>query len=447
MQIESKIDAARRLLDAGAAAGALQVLEEALEHEPRQARALNLKAFALAADARHDEALKAHADAAAAAPHDAALRQDYAEALIAAGEFDAGESELREVLKIDPESAEVLGALAWMRRVRPDDPLIDRLIALKTKAGAGALRYAKYCYALGKCYDDIGEFDLAFANVREANALRNVACSADANDAVFRDIKAAWSAALFASFGRRGCESRKPIFIVGIPRSGSTLLESRLAGVAGVKSLGESGEIIRIAATLTKHHPRRARYPDWLEDLPAGAFADLGRLYVEKFERRHPDAMRFVDKSLMNFAYVGMISAMLPNSLVIDCRRDPLDACLSCYFHDLNVGHSYSFDLANLGRFYRGYVALMEHWRAHVDNLATVQYEAFVETPDEHVAWLHERMGLGRHADAGGAGPRHVKTWSAVQVREPVYKRAVGRWKSYEKHLGPLIDALGDLIK
>lgn len=449
MPAAPKIDAAKRAHDAGDSARALSLLSEALTEDPTNPHALNLKAVLLTAENDHDGALEAYAAAAARDTKNAVYRSDYAHALIGAGDFEAAEAELLDVLKIVPESSVALRTLAWLKRAQPGDALIDRLNALKSKAGVSDPDYVKVCYALGKCYDDIGEYDLAFENYAEANRRQNVRYEAGDNEKVFRDIKATLNAAFFEE--RKGCghDSKKPVFVLGMPRSGSTLLEEKLSAFPGVKGLGECGDVIRIAAALTKGHPRRARYPHFLPDVPLRAFDGLGGLYVGKFERRHPAATHFVDKSLMNFAYVGFIKTILPHSLIIDSRRQAMDTCLSCYFHDLNIEHNYAFGLASLGHFYRGYIDLMAHWRNHADNLITVRYEEFIDTPDEHVQMLSRRLGL--ESGSGQVQPTarasHVKTWSAVQVRQPVYKSSVARWKNYEKHLGPLIDALGDLAE
>lgn len=449
MQRDWKIDAAERANEAGDTARAMRLLQEVLTTDPRNARALSLKGVVHTADSEFEEARAAHALSVAAVPANAVYRTHHANSLIAAGELDAAEAELGEALKIDPDYAIALGALAWLKKASRNGAILDRLIALKGKQGLSNSDAIKLCYALGKSYDDIGEYDLAFANFREANERQDVRYYPAANDKLFADIKSVWNASFFAERKGAGFDSRKPVFVLGMPRSGTTLLEQKLADHPGFKGLGECAEIIKTAATISRNHPRQIAYPHWSAEIPLNAYAELGKLYVGKVEGRYPDAIRFIDKSLMNFAYVGMIKLMLPNSLVIDSRRNALDTCLSCYFQELKPSHNYSFDLANLGHLYRHYVGVMEHWREHVDNLVTVQYEQFVETPDEHVRNLKRRMGLREDAQglARQNDQRHVKTWSAVQVRQPVYKTSVARWKNYEKHLSPLIDLLGDLAK
>lgn len=444
MATGSKLEMAARALDEGNVALSLRLAGEALGAAPADPRALNLKARALAAEARHEEALSAYAAAVSAAPESAAYRTDYGNALIAAGEMDSAEAELREALNIDPGFALAIGALAWMKRAEPGDVIIDRLEILKTADGVSNADFIKYAYALGKCYDDTGDYDRAFANYREANDRAQVAYNPADIDRLLGEIRSAFTPAFFAANRRSGWESAKPSFVLGMPRGGSTLLAEKLSEYTGARSLGESGEIIRIASALTKSNKQGSRYPQWLTDVPPRAFDGLGRIYLEKFERTYPDAAHFVDKSLMNFAYVGFIKTILPDAPVFEARRNPLDTCLSCYFHELNRGHHYSFDLASLGHFYRFYTDVMAHWRDHLE-VETVQYEDFVAEPDPHLAHCAQRMGATGGKTSPEGATRYVQTWSAVQVRQPVYKTSVARWKNYEKHLAPLIDALGDL--
>jgi hypothetical protein len=197
---------------------------------------------------------------------------------------------------------------------------------------------------------------------------------------------------------------------------------------------------------MTAAHPRRARYPDWCVDAPKGAIGGLGRLYVEKFEKLHPNAGRFLNKALLNYAYVGLLAAMLPDALIIETRRDPIDTCLSCYFKDLKPIHHYATRLESLGHAYRLYAEIMAHWKSLLPGLVTVQYERFIEDAEGGAAALLGKPKAAEHPPAGSA-TRHVQTFSAWQVRQPVYRHAVERWRNYERHLGPLIEALGDLAE
>jgi hypothetical protein len=304
-----------------------------------------------------------------------------------------------------------------------------------------------YAFALGKLYDDIGEYDLAFSCYREGNELSAVPFDVLAHERVFARIKAIFTREFVRAAGAAGWPSDKPAFIVGMPRCGSSLLEDRLSRRADIGALGERPDISRIMLLISANHPRGARYPDWAPDLPKSAYAGFGQRYVEAMERRFPDAVRLVDKNLLNFKFLGMIAGMLPNATIIHCRRNALDTCLSCYFQLLRPDHDYKFSLAALGRFYRLYVDLMDHWNAAIDGVVTVDYEDFVDRPDTEYERVVAALGLGAATAAERAEPRAIQTSSAFQARQPVTRSSIGRWRNYERHLGPLIDALGDLAK
>jgi hypothetical protein len=242
-----------------------------------------------------------------------------------------------------------------------------------------------------------------------------------------------------------GYRSPKPVFIVGFPRCGSTLLEEKLSGHPEIAALGERPEFQKILRLIGKNHPTRPQYPDWAPDLPAPALERFGRHYVETFENRHPSAHRLIDKNLGNFLSVGLVKAMLPDASVIHCRRNPIDSCLSCYFMKMPPEHAYKITLRSLGHYYRRYADLMDHWRAVGIDITTVQYEVFLENPDAEYARVLKAIGLDDSRELVRRA-RPIATSSAFQARQPVYKTSVGRWRNYEKHLGPLIEALGDLV-
>jgi hypothetical protein len=203
---------------------------------------------------------------------------------------------------------------------------------------------------------------------------------------------------------------------------------------------------VGIDLAIQKSHPRRARYPHWCPDLPTRAYEGFGRLYVEKQTARLPQGAHFIDKHPANFNHAGFIRLLLPDAHIIESRRSPLDTCLSCYFANLTATMTYSSRLANLGHYYRAYAGLMEHWRDVGIRIRSVDYEDLVESPESNAVALCEAVGLAG-SPASGMRAGHIRTQSAYQARQPVYKSSVGRWRNYEKHLGPLIDALGDLAR
>jgi hypothetical protein len=436
-----------RLLKTGETAEARALAERALSLAPHDATAHNVMALVETAEHRHDKA-RLHCQAAVVAdPQNPHLRVDLAYSLIIAGEFDAAREELARALTLDPALASAYQHLVWITKVRDGDPIIETLRRLKDAPGLDDRTFAIYAYALGKCYDDIGEYDLAFECYKAANDRQVGGYDRAAQERRFADIKRVWNAEFIEERRRRGFACDKPAIIVGMLRSGSSLLEARLASRPDVVALGERTEIVRIAASIERNHPLRAPYPFWGPDLPKEAFAGFGRIYVDRMSAESPAAARFIDKNLVNFAYVGMIRAMLPDALILESRRSPIDVCLSCYFSNLVGRHAYAHDLADLGHYCRLYMDLMNHWRDAGADVIVVDYERFIEDPEGWTRRLHAAMGLGETSAEGAAHRAPIATFSAFQARQAVYHSSVSRWRNYEKHLAPLLEALGDVIR
>ena len=249
-------------------------------------------------------------------------------------------------------------------------------------------------------------------------------------DAQVDDIVSTYSPALLSRLRGTGCQSERPVFIVGMHRSGSSLVEQILASHPLVHGAGERRHMARIAATLGSETE-----PDRLEA--------LGETYVGAL----PDhgATRVIDKTPGNFERLGLIRLILPKARIIHCHRDPLDSCLSCFKTLFQEGNGYSYDLAELGHYYRSYQRLMDHWREVLPgDVLDVAYEDVVEDLETMARRLVEFCGLPWD-DAClefHETDRPVQTASAAQVRKPIYKTAVGRWRRYESHLNALMKAL-----
>lgn len=442
--VQALIDQAIALAGEAEIAKARAAAEEALRAAPESAAAHNAMGIVEAADHRPVEAASWYAKAVALDPRDPAYLNNVGFAEVLGGDFDAARAHFYRVLEIDPGNAAALHFIATITRAAPDDPLIDRIRALASRAPEGSEDDINLHYALGKLLDDAGDYDAAFAAYARANACQPSRYDRAMHEEFFAAVDRIWTRERLDRLKPFGDQSEKPVFIIGMPRSGSTLLEEKLAADPRIVGLGETPDIIRMSGVMTRAHPRGQVYPGWCADAPDHAFGGLGRLYREKYEARHPAAARFINKSLLNFAYAGMIAAMFPNAIIIETRRNPIDTCLSCYFKDLKAAHQYSLRLDTLGHFYRLYDANMRMWRERLDNLVTVQYETFIGDVDGGLAALKSAMRLDGPA-SGERQARHVQTFSAWQVRQPIYTHAVQRWRNYEKHLGPLIDALGDL--
>jgi hypothetical protein len=307
-------------------------------------------------------------------------------------------------------------------------------------------------FAAGKALDDIGLADEAFAHFAKGNALKQK--TMPQNEAgflrLFERIKAVFTPDLVERWRGAGCPSERPIFVLGMPRSGTTLVEQILAAHPAVAGRGELMHFGQAVDGLSRQLQRPGGFPEIAAELHGRAFEALGENYIARIDPDIKSELRVTDKLPSNFLFLGLIRLALPEAKIVHVRRDPRDTCLSCFFQLFDGQSNRIYDLGELGRYYRAYASLMQHWRQVLGegSFLDVQYEDLIAEPDAQARRLLEYCGLpwdervlGFHRAA-----RAVRSASAGQVREPLYASAVGRWRAYEKHLTPLINALGDVI-
>ncbi|MCC6969323.1 MAG: sulfotransferase [Phycisphaerales bacterium] len=259
------------------------------------------------------------------------------------------------------------------------------------------------------------------------------------------DVYHAWKAPTYA----RGDPTDVPIFIVGMPRSGTSLVEQILASHPEVFAAGELSDLEIIAQRACRRLGIQPRpYPIYMPALTREQVLEMGRPYLDRIRATAPGATRHTDKMPHNFRHVGMIWQLFPNARIIHCRRDPIDTCLSCYSISFNASHAYSNSLEGLAFMYAQYRRLMQHWRTSLPlNLLEVVYEDLVHSPEEWSRKIVDFAGLPWNEKCLDfhKTKRAVLTASVDQVRRPVYDSSIGRWQKFEPHLKPLIDAMGDL--
>jgi len=264
-----------------------------------------------------------------------------------------------------------------------------------------------------------------------------------------RRIIACCDEAFFASRAGAGCDDPAPIFIVGLPRSGSTLVEQILASHSSVEGTMELPNILTQVRELDRLDPRGDGYPERLQELPPARHAASGRRYLAETRPLRSGRPHFIDKMPNNFSHVALIHLILPRATIIDVRRHPLDACFSTYKQYFAEGQSFGYDLEDLGRYYRCYLALMDHWNSVLPGkVLHVQYEALVKDPEGTIRRLLGHCGLPFESACLNfhQTQRSVRTASAEQVRQPLYSSAVGYWKHFESELEPLKRSLGDCL-
>jgi len=254
---------------------------------------------------------------------------------------------------------------------------------------------------------------------------------------------------LFAQRANDGWPDPAPIFIVGLPRSGSTLVEQILASHSRVEGTFELPNVLTIVREFDHRNAEHDAYPEVVRAVPPGQFAALGRRYLEETAPLRSGRPHFIDKMPNNFSHVGLIQSMLPQAIIVDVRRHPMDSCFSTYKQNFAEGQSFSYDLTDLGRYYRCYLRLMDHWDEVLPGkVLHLQYEELVRDPEANIRRLLTHCGLEFEPGclAFHETKRPVRTASAEQVRQPLYSSGVGHWKHFESELEPLRRTLGDCL-
>lgn len=348
-------------------------------------------------------------------------------------------------LQIDPGCMDAYHLLSTLRRFAADDPVLAQCEARQsTVAGLPPIKQARYWFALGKMREDAARFDDAFAAYAAGNRARAGLFVLDESDAdAWLDRTcAAFDANLLASHPRQpSADGRVPVFVVGMPRSSTSLIEQILASHSKVHG---AGEIPDLRDVLVGKLGDPQGWPERAGHLSRDALREMGEAYVERAFRRAPHVTHVVNKTTLNYRHVGLIRMLLPQARIIHAVRDPMDSCFSCFTHLFDGDNlPYSYDLQTLGRYYVRYAKLMQHWRTVVpDAVLDVRYEALVHDTEGEVRRMLAYLGLEWNTACLDfhRNRRPVETASRAQVRQPIYRASVARWRHFEPHLQALME-------
>ncbi|MBV8634878.1 MAG: tetratricopeptide repeat protein [Burkholderiaceae bacterium] len=386
-------------------------------------------------------------------------KSDYPEAysnlgntLKSEGRLEEAQEALEHAIALKPDFVEPHFGLSVLKTYTDVDPHLAMLEKQRLQLdGLPIESRIRYWFALGKAYEDVERFDESFAAYEQGNRLKHgtLAWNEADDDAVLEQMKAVFSSEFFAGHRKLSHAGKAPIFIVGMPRSGTTLLEQILSthpgGVFGAGELKELHEIVN--AAMPGADP--LQFPRAVAGFADQDFRRLGEQYIEQVWRQAPEALHITDKMPSNFFYIGMIHLMFPSAKIIHAMRDPMDSCFSCYsrlFNKHNV--RFAYDLGTLGRYYARYIKLMRHWHAVLPpgTILDLHYEDMVADTEGQARRVLEYVGLpwDEACLEFHNNKRRVKTASLAQVRKPIYKTSVARWKHYAKHLGPLLELVSE---
>jgi tetratricopeptide (TPR) repeat protein len=438
-------------------AEAAEALDAVLGEDPGNPAHANLRAAALGRIGGYNEALALYEQLTRRFPDHAKLWMSYGHMLKTVGRQEEGIAAYRRALAADPGLGEIWWSLANLKTIRfgavERAEMEAALAAADPDAAARADDRLHLHFALGKAYDDAGEYDAAFRHYSAGNAIRSGQLGYRAADtsAAVDAIIATCTPEFFAARAGAGHPAPDPIFILGMPRAGSTLIEQILSCHSAIEGTMELPDIPALALGLGREAKQDGRR--WIEalaDTPHERLAELGAAFLDRTAvQRKTDKPFYIDKLPNNWLYTAFIRLILPNAKIIDARRHPLDCCFSNFRQHFAKGQAFSYGLTDVGAYYRDYVRLMAHIDAvQPGRVHRVIHEALLDDPEGEVRAMLAFLGqpfedacMAFHANA-----RAVRTASSEQVRRPINRDGVGQWQPYEKWLDPLKDALGPVL-
>ena len=433
---------------------ALAQIEMLTAKDGRHPGYANLHAAILARLGEYDRAIAVYERVLADYPNQPKGWMSYGHALKTVGRQADSIAAYRKALDLAPTLGEAWWSLANLKTVRfteADLAAMTRALEAPDLSDDDRLHLR---YALGKAHEDAGLWDASFDHYAAGAAIRRKQLDYDPeeNASDTARTKAVFTPAFLAQRAGQGCDAPDPIFVVGLPRSGSTLVEQILASHSMVEGTMELPDLIVMARRLGGKTATRAEstYPESLADLSPDDLKALGEEFLERTRvQRKTDKPFFIDKMPNNFAHTGLIHLILPNAKIIDARRHPLGCCFSGFKQHFARGQAFSYDLTDIGRYYADYVELMAHFDAVLPGrVHRVIYEAMIEEPEAQIRALLDHCGLPFEAAclSPHENDRAVRTASSEQVRRPIFKDAVEHWQKFESRLDPLKQALGPVL-
>jgi tetratricopeptide (TPR) repeat protein len=460
---------------------AIGCFRQAIRHKPNYADAYNNLAGALTEYGDHRGAEECLRHALLFQPESVPIRLNHGNTLISLGRLDealqtyldardqdpgnldaiAGQADIHEKKREYEKAHELLrphieartthiGILACFarlcRRIERCDQAIDLIEAALRTDLADANRQQLHFHA-GDLLDRAKDYEKAFKHYHRGNTSKSVTFDPSQHEREIDRLIESYSAGFMAQAPRAGQVGDRPVFIVGMPRSGTSLVEQILASHPDVHGAGELAEIPNLVTELPRRLGSVRPYPECLVDLGQDHVDRWSAEYLQRLAALSAGSVRVTDKMPHNFMHLGLIELLFPGARVIHCRRDPIDTCLSCYFHDFGGYHPYAYNLSHLGDYYRHYRRLMEHWKSVLRlPLLEVQYETLIDDQERVSRELVAFCGLNwdpRCLEFHRAS-RFANTASYDQVQRPLYRDSVTRWKNYAPFIGPLVAALND---
>jgi len=452
--LEARHNLAVVLLRLNKPAAALQQVEQLQTLEPHNVGYRNLKAIVLTKVGDYTESLELFASVVAANPTHAKSWMSYAHALSTAGREAESVAAYHRCIALTPSFGEAYWSLANLKTFRFGASEVAAMRTQLARTDLTAESRFHFHFALGKALEDSQDFQQSFAHYALGNRLRReqISYSADRTAAQVRRSRALFTAEFFQARPHYGAAAADPIFVVGLPRSGSTLVEQILASHSAVEGTMELHDILGMAGKIigARGAADDVKYPAMLAELSAKDCRQLGEQYLEstRIQRRRGTPF-FIDKMPNNFLHLGLIHLILPNARIVDARRHPMGCCFSGFKQHFARGQHFSYSLDDIGRYYRNYVELMSHFDlALPGRVHRVFYERMIDDTEAEVRALLAYCGLPFEAGCLKfyENERAVRTASAQQVRKPIFREGVNQWRNFEPWLDSLKTALGPVL-
>ena len=445
---------ARALSDAGRPDKAEAIWRRAIGRLPASEGSVLGLAQLMFEQSRLEECLELYRAGAQKFPNSPEMHLGLGQLIEDFGDRAGAEVEFRRALELRPGWALPVEALLTLLRKNAREEDLQAARQILDDPARPPADHANAAFGLGKALDARGDYDAAFAAWRRANEARRRQMGpfdrARAAARVDRSIKQ-FSKEFFEQRRDWGSPSERPVFVLGMPRSGTTLVEQILSAHPDVKGCGELTDLPRVARELPRQAGTLLQWPEAASALTRDIVLRAADDYLAGVLRKHPsDALRLVDKAPSNYLHIGLILLMFPRATIVWCRRDPRDIGVSIYSENFGLGQKHATDLGDIGFYFRQHIRLMRHWvEVAGDRITQCRYEDLIADPEAHSRRLVEATGLPWderclkfHEDT-----RPVLTPSRWQVRSPIYQAAAGRWQRYERHLQPLLEALGDDVR
>jgi tetratricopeptide (TPR) repeat protein len=443
---------AQALLALGALPEAESTLRDLLKMESENPNNWVLLATAYARLMRQEDALTAFEEAARLNPSEVRLRLSVGHLNKTLGRRGECELAYKRCLEMSPGFGEAYWSLADLKNYVFSDAEIAAMQSLLRGEDGGDEDQAHLHFALGRAFEHKQDYPRAFDHYATGNRRRRktVPFDIEAFENKTRRVRECFNPAFFTARSGCGYPDPAPIFIVGLPRSGSTLVEQILASHSSVEGTFELPNLLAMVREFDHADAAHDSYPERVCTAPFEYLGNLGRRYIGETALLRGARPYFIDKMPNNFSHVGLIQAILPQAVIIDVRRHPMDACFSTYKQHFAEGQSFSYDLEDLGRYYRCYLSLMDHWDEVLPGkVLHLQYEQLIREPEAQIRRLlsHCSLPFEPACLSFHETKRPVRTASAEQVRQPLYTSGVGYWRHFEAQLAPLRRALGDSLE